>query len=381
MKHTGPSRAVVDLDAYRHNLALARRFAGQPVDLIAVIKADAYGHGAVPVAGAALRAGARMLGVATVGEGAELRAAGVDAPVLVMVTPRAEELPLAVRHRLTLMISDTGTAARLGDLAREAGVVLKVHCKIDTGMGRQGFSVEEAPAALQMVARVANLDIEGVATHFAVSELPDDPFTQGQIKLFRQVLREADRLGVPYEFAHAANSGALLNHIDSLFDAIRPGLLTYGVWPGGETRNRHLLQPVLRWETEVVQVRALPAGASIGYGRTRILGAPARTAVLPVGYADGYRHSLSNNADVLIRGRRCPVVGSVCMDQIVVDVTSLPEVREGDTAVLIGADGGEEITVSELALRAGTIPYDILTGIGRRVAREHRGGGGVEEEE
>ena len=375
MKSGGPSRAIIDLDAYAHNLGVVRSFARPNHRIIAVIKADAYGHGAVPVGRAALRAGAAMLGVATVQEGVALREAGIGAPVLVMVNPHADELDQVVSHRLTLMISDIATAQRLGELSRDAGQITTIHCKVDTGMGRQGFAAEEAPGALQAISRITHVDIEGVATHFPSSDVPEDQYTLGQIKTFRQVVRRVEKLGIPFEFAHAANSAAIINYADSLFDAVRPGLICYGVWPVADTQERSPLRRVLRWETHVVQVRDLPDGASVGYNRSFRANGPIRTAVLPVGYADGYRRHLSNNADVLIRGRRCPVRGSVSMDQTVVDVSALPEVRCGDTATLIGSDGDETITAAELARRAGTIPYDILTGIGKRVVREHSGGG------
>ena len=374
MKCEGPSRAIVDLDAYVHNLGVVRNFAGPRSRIIAVIKADAYGHGAVRVGRTALRAGASMLGVATVQEALVLRQAGIDAPVLVMVSPHAEELGLIVEHRLTLMVSDVATAQRLGELAREANRVTAIHCKVDTGMGRQGFAIGEAPGALQAISRITHIDIEGIATHFPSSDVPDDPFTLNQIKAFRQVVRQIEKIGVPFEFAHAANSAGIINYPDSLFDAVRPGLISYGVWPVPDSSERSPLRRVLRWETQVVQVRDLPDGASIGYNRTFTANGPIRTAVLPVGYADGYRRHLSNNADVIIRGRRCPVRGIISMDQTVVDVSALPGVQPGDTAVLIGSDGDETITAEELARRAGTISYDILTGIGKRVVREYTGG-------
>jgi len=374
MKSEGPSRAVIDLDAYAHNLGVIRGFAGTKRRIIAIVKADAYGHGAVPLARVALRSGAVMLGAATVQEAMDLRRGGIEAPILVMVNPHEDELALIVDHHLALMVSDIHTAQRLGELARDAGRITSIHCKVDTGMGRQGFAAHEAPEALQAISRITHLDIEGIATHFPSADVPDDPFTLSQIRMFRQVVRQVEKLGVPFEFAHAANSAALINYADSLFDAVRPGLISYGVWPVPETADRSPLRRVLRWETHVVQVRELPDGANVGYNRSFTANGPIRTAVLPVGYADGYRRHLSNNADVLIRGRRCPVRGAISMDQTIVDVTALPEVRCGDTAVLLGADGDETVTAEELARRAGTISYDILTGIGKRVVREYIGG-------
>lgn len=372
MSRSFPTRVVVDLGAYAANLGVARRLAGPGPRIIAVIKANAYGHGLVRMARAARAAGADMLAVAMAHEGVSLRGAGVDAPILVLVQPDAEGIAAAAAHGLEVMISDAGAAEALGEAARRAGRVAAVHCKIDTGMGRQGFAVETADAEIQRVTRIPHLDVVGVATHFPNAEAPDDPFTQNQIRAFQQAIRALEIRGVPFETRHAANSAALVNYHDSLFDAVRVGLMTYGVWPSMGTPVPGLLWPVLRWEARIAQVRELPRGATVGYGSTYTTPAPMRAAVIPVGYADGYRIQLSNRADVLVHGRRCPVRGRVSMDQIVVDTTHVPgRPRPGDTATLIGEDGAERITVEELAGRAGTIPYDILTGIGRRVWRDY----------
>ena len=365
------SRAIVDLAAYMHNLGVVRRFVGPQAGIVAVIKANAYGHGAVALGQAALEAGAAMLGVATIEEGMVLRQAGMDTPVMVIVQPPPDALEAALEHNLTLLLSDAGTAQRLGAIAQRMRRVAAIHCKVDTGMGRQGFDLDTAAAEMQHIARISNIDIVGVATHFPAAERVDDNFTFNQIKAFRQLLKSLDKQGVPYETAHAANSAAIVNYQGSIFDMVRPGLITYGVWPAEKAPEKPLIRPVMRWESTVVQVRELKAGVSIGYGRTYTTPRHTRTAIVPVGYADGYKHALSNRGDVLIRGRRCRVRGSVCMDQIVVDVTGLPEVRPGDPVTLIGRDGADSISVEELAQRAGTISYDILTGIGDRVRREY----------
>jgi len=369
MPWKSPSRAMVDLNAYRHNLRLARRLAGGTAGVIAVIKANAYGHGLAPLGRVAAAEGCLMLGVATVEEAAALRQAGISAPVLLMVSPHLDQLDEVVRLDLRVGLSDLEMAVRLGEIAERLDRVVRVHIKVDTGMGRQGFHESEAVDAMRRVARIARLDIEGIATHFPAADLPDDPETHAQIRRFRQLLREAAQAGIPFTCAHAANSAALVHYADSVFDAVRPGLFTYGIWPGPPSPNAGLLERVLRWETRVIQVRDLDAGASIGYGRTYRAQSPIRIAVIPVGYADGYPHALSNRGEVLIRGQRCPVRGSVCMDQTMVDVTALPEVRQGDPVTLIGEDGADRITVEEVARWAGTIPYVILTGIGARVER------------
>lgn len=370
---TSPSRAIIDLNAYANNMAVVQQLIGAHGGIIAVIKANAYGHGLLPIARAALAHGARMLGVATVDEGITLREAGLDAPILVLFQPDPEGLPDVIEHRLTLMIADVATAELLGELAHRNNRVVQVHCQVDSGMGRQGFALETAASEIQYLTRISHIDIEGIATHFPSAEIADDGFTYGQIRSFKQVLKQLDKSGIPYEMAHAANSAGVVNYPGSVFDLVRTGLITYGVWPADSPPTPSLVTPVLRWETRVTQVRQLEPGSSVGYGRTYTTNSRMKAAILPVGYADGYKHSLSNKAHVLIRGRRCQVRGSVCMDQIVVDATELDDVRPGDVATLIGADGAERITVEELARDASTIPYDIVTGIGTRVPREFLG--------
>lgn len=373
MSDTAASHVIVDLDAYAHNLGVVRRFTEGQAGIIAVIKADAYGHGLLPVGRKALSAGVRMLGVAAIDEGIALREAGIRAPILVMVQPLQEALAAVLEYDLTLMVSDVATAERLGELAQRARRVVSLHCKIDTGMGRQGFDVATASEDLQYLTRISHIDIQGIAMHFPVADLPEDTYTYNQIKSFKQLLKRLDRQGIPYEMAHAANSAAIVHYKDSIFDMVRPGLITYGVWPTDTPPANSLIKRVLRWETRIVQARRIASGASIGYGRTYTTPRGMRAAILPVGYADGYKHALSNRAEVLIHGRRCPVRGSVCMDQIVVDVSHVPEAKPGDLATLIGTDGQETISAEELAQRAQTIPYDILTGIGARVARVYLG--------
>ena len=368
-----PSRATVDLAAYAKNLAAVRARIPKSCGIVAVIKADAYGHGAVPVARKAVAEGARMLAVAAVSEALELRGAGIDAPILLLVQPDADALAAAVEADLRIMISDLRAAERLGELARKANKVVPVHCKIDTGMGRQGFHADTAVKDLLSVTKISHVDIEGLATHFAVADSARDSFTSTQLRVFRHVLRQTEKEGIPYEMTHAANSGAVVNHEGAAFDMVRVGLMTYGVWPSDTPPAAPVLAPVLRWESKLVLIKDLERGASIGYGRTFTTNGPTRTGVVPVGYADGYPVSLSNRASVLVRGKRCPVRGRVSMDQIVVELNDVPNAACGDVVTLIGNDGGETITVAELAERAGTIPYEVLTGIGKRVQREYLG--------
>lgn len=369
-----PSFATVDLDAYAHNLQVVRGFAGPQAKLLAVVKANAYGHGLVPVARKAVACGAAMLGVATVDEGVTLREAGISAPVVVLFQPPVDGLQAVVEYGLTLVVSDRSTAESLGELARKANRVVPVHCQIDSGMGRQGFNIETALNDIPFLTRISHIDIEGLCTHFPIANKKDDEFTLNQLRAFKNVARQLEREGIPFEMIHAANSPGIINYPKSALDMVRPGIMSYGVWPTDDAPTQSPLRPVLRWETTITQVRQLEAGANISYGRTFTAASPMRVAILPVGYADGYRHRLSNRAEVLIQGKRCPVRGSVCMDQTVVDVTSLPAAKAGDVVVLIGEDRGDRITAEELATHANTIPYEILTGIGNRVPRVYKGG-------
>jgi alanine racemase len=366
-----PSTAVVDLAAYAHNLRVIRQMLPKECGIMAVVKADAYGHGAVPVAQRAISEGMEMLGVASVSEAVELREAGISAPIVVLVQPSGADRPAVVEHDLRVVLSDVAVAERIGELARRANKVIPVHCKIDTGMGRQGLRPEETVEAILRLTRVSHVDVEGVSTHFCVADQARDPFTTQQIRQFKHVLRQLEKEGIPFELVHAANSAAIVNFRASTFDMVRPGLMTYGVWPTDAPPKPSPLQPALRWETSVALLKDLEPESTVGYGRTFVAKRHMRTAVLPVGYADGYKFRLGNNADVLIRGKRCPVLGRISMDQTVVDVTHIPAVSQGDTATLIGTDSNETITATELAQRAGTIPYDILTGIGTRVHRTY----------
>jgi alanine racemase len=369
MSSIAPSKAIIDLGAYAHNIRLIRHLIPGDCGIMPAVKTNAYGHGAVPIARQAVAEGVAMLAVSNVAEAVELREGGIDAPILVLMSPPEGALGAVIEHGLRLTISDVRTAERVGELARRANKVVPVHCKVDTGMGRQGFDMDSAVSDLLHLTRISHIDIEGICTHFPVADLPRDPFTNNQIKAFKQVLNQLDKEGIPYEMAHAANSAGMLYHPSGAFDMVRPGLITYGAWPAEPPPSPAPFRPVLRWESEVALVKDLPPRRSVGYGRTYITQSPTRVAVIPVGYADGYKFTLANRADVLIRGKRCPVRGRISMDQIVVDITRAEGVVCGDTVTLIGTDGDSAITVEELARHAGTVAQDIFTGIGWRVER------------
>jgi alanine racemase len=360
-----PTVARVDLAAIRHNVA-----ALLPGDaaLMAVVKADGYGHGDVAVARAALDAGASWLGVALVEEGLRLREAGIEAPILVLseFPPGAEAVALA--HRLTPTLYSGGGLGRLAGVARGS---VGVHVKVDTGMHRVGVWPSESAVTFARRVVGAGLEIEGLWTHFARSE-EDVPTTAGQLAAF---LASADAMragGVTPRFLHAANSGGVLRHPEAHLDLVRPGIALYGIAPAARLEVDRELRPALSWISAVSATRHLAAGERVSYGHRYEMIHDGWVATVPVGYADGYPRLASSRAGVLIRGRRCRVAGAVTMDQLMVDCGEV-EPETGDEVVLLGAQGAETIDAWELAGHAETIAYEIVTGISARVPREHVG--------
>jgi alanine racemase len=365
-----PTVAVVDLEAIRHNVRLLRP---DRAELMAVVKADAYGHGAVPVAQAALEAGATWLGVALVEEGVALREAGIRAPVLLLSECAPGEERDALRAALTPTLYTEEGLARLAEAARDAGRPVAVHVKVDTGMHRVGLPPEAAPSFCAAV-REAGLGLEGLWTHFALADEPEDPFTAEQLKRFLEAAdRVATAVGRP-PYLHAANSAAVLAHPEAHLDLVRVGIAMYGLPPGPALAGRADLRPALTLRTRVAMVKRVAAGEGISYGLRYRLARESTIATLPVGYADGYSRLLSNRGEVLIRGRRYPVAGTVCMDQVMVDCGDDP-VEAGDEAVLIGRQGEEEVTAEQVAAWMGTISYEVLCGVSARVPREYVGAG------
>ncbi|PCJ57119.1 MAG: alanine racemase [Candidatus Hydrogenedentota bacterium] len=369
MSDISTSVLKVNTAAYRHNIGVVRKHIGDDCGIIAVVKSDAYGLGMIPMAQRAISENVDMLAVATVAEGMELREHYPDIPILVMVQPSEEDIPAAVQGDLRITVSNYATAEQLGLQASKMKKIMAIHCEIDTGMGRQGFSLEEAPKSLLKITRISNVDIEAIFTHFPSADEPEDPYTANQAKNFRTLQTQLSKDGIPFEYCHASNSAGIMLQQNCSFDMVRPGIMTYGVWPNNKVPEDSPLLPVIQWESKLVLIKNLPGGVSVNYGRIYKTQKPIRTGVIPVGYADGYPYALSNNADVLIRGTRCPVLGTVTMNQIVVDLSEVPEATVGDIAVLIGQDDEERIQVEELAHRANTIGYEILTGISARIPR------------
>jgi alanine racemase len=360
-----PTWVEVDLEAIRHNVRLLKP---ESSELMAVVKANAYGHGDAAVARAALEGGATWLGVALVEEGLSLRMAGIDAPILVLseLPPGSEKI--AVAHRLTPSLYTPDGLERLASSMRGP---VGVHVKVDTGMHRVGvWPPHETIPFVQRVVK-AGLELEGLWTHFARSE-EDELTTKEQLARFLDVVAEVKLRGHHPRYLHAANSGATILHPDSHLDIVRPGIAIYGLEPRPGVGSWLGLRPALAWRSRVTMVKRLKRGEEISYGHQYRLERASTIATVPVGYADGYPRAASSKAHVLIRGRRCRVAGNVTMDQIMVDCRDV-KVEAGDEVVLIGRQGKDEVTADELAAHAGTITYEVVTRIGDRVHREHVG--------
>ncbi len=365
-----PTHAEIDLSAIAANVALACRLAGPETRVMAVVKADAYGHGAVPVAKVALAAGAAWLGVAIPEEAVPLRAAGITARILVLGPIAPEQADLVAAHDLDQCVSDQGQAEALDRAARARGRVLALHLKVDTGMGRVGLRPHEVRAVAEKIWALPSVQLAGLMTHFAEAEAEEPDFAREQLARFAEVARDLAAAGIPAPLRHAANSAALLFLPEARLDLVRPGIMLYGYHPRGPRGGPEPpLRPALRLRTAISQIRDVTQGESVSYGRTFVAPRGLRVATLPVGYADGCGRLLSNRGQVLIRGQRVPIVGRVCMDMTMVDVSGLPDVRVGDEAVLIGRQGTDEITADEVAALQGTISYEVLCRIGPRVPR------------
>ena len=360
-----PTWAEVDLGAFRHNLTVLSKRLPRSVGLVAVLKADAYGHGAVPLARAANVLQSRLwgFGVSSVEEGLELRQAGVTNRVLILgsVYP-FENFGPVLDAGLTPTVASQASALALARWAKKKGRPATCHVKIDTGMGRIGMSPATARETLPSLKNNPWLRVEGVYTHLACADRAGA--TARQLTLFDQATGT-----LPGILRHAANSGAALARPASRYDLVRPGLALYGEVPWAGVPGAAELRPVLSWKTRVVFLKKVQAGTPLSYGWTWRARRASRIATLPVGYGDGFRRELSNRGTVLVRGRTCPVVGRVTMDQVLVDVTGSPPVSVGDEVVLLGAQGRQRVTAGSMADAAGTIPYEILCGISKRVPR------------
>ena len=373
-KPSRPVWAEINLDNIRHNIHSIRRQVGTDTDIMAVVKADGYGHGSVSVARAALEAGADRLAVALPEEGMELRAAGIKAPVQVLGEIMGEQARLIAEYDLMATVCRPDTVHNLSQEAISAGGEIDAVIKIDTGMSRIGIRPEDIGDFYHRIQRKSGLNVDSIMTHFATADEADKEFTKEQYERFKRAIENLEQKGLsPGEDfrCQVANSAAVIDMPEYSLDIVRPGIMVYGLHPSPEVDQSFELKPALTLKARIIYLKTVGPGTPISYGRTYVTGEEERIATLPLGYADGYPRLLSNRADVLVKGHRTPIRGRVCMDQIMVDVTGIPGVEIGDEAVLIGGQGDDFIAAGELADLVGTINYEIVSRLGERVPRAY----------
>ena len=358
----------IDQSAIRCNLRLLRGLTGPQTRLMAVVKADAYGHGARATARSVLAAGAQALGVASLGEALELREAGIDAPMLLLSYVPPQAVPTAIEHKLTLTLFDAAQARACNQAARATGRRLQAQVKLDSGMGRMGALVGDAPAFQEQLADLPWLQLEGCYTHFAQAD-EDPDWTREQLRRFLTAVTAMRERGAQFTTLHSANSAATLTLPASHLDLVRPGIALYGLSPSDTVPLPAGFRPALTWKTQVVQLKDLPAGHGVGYGRTWTAASATRMAVLPVGYEHGYRRAPHQSASVLLRGQVAPVIGRISMEKTAIDVSSIPRARVGDEVVLLGPQGEACISAEMLAARFGSSNYEVVTGLSARMSR------------
>ncbi len=372
MKNYRPTYAEIDLAALGYNFRRVKKSIARGVKILVAVKANAYGHGVIEVSQGLNKLGVDYLGVATVDEAIELRKARIATPVLVFGSILPHEVKPVVKHNLTLSIGDLQTACRLDNEAKARKKKTRVHVKIDTGMGRMGIWHREAKGFIAKLTRFKNLKLEGIYTHFASADEEDSSYTLQQIADFQDLVRDLEKQGIDIPLKHAANSIGLMRFKQSHFNLVRPGLMIYGLYSHQGVMGNIKLKPVLSLKTKIVYLKKLSPGRTVSYGRTYVAINNALIAVLPVGYGDGYARLLSNKARVIVRGKCVPVVGTICMDQTMVDVTKIAGIKVGDSVVLIGRQGKEEIKAEELASLCDTISYEVVCGITKRVPRAYK---------
>jgi alanine racemase len=369
MIHGRDTWIEVDLDAIMHNIKEFRRYLPQRTRVMAVVKADGYGHGAVPVARAALEAGASHLAVAFVDEGVELRQAGIDAPILVLGYTPPHAVGYALRNGLTLTVYRSEILEAVEQEAVRLGVTARVHVKVDTGMGRLGVLPEEVSPRLAQVEGLDHVEVEGIFTHYATADEEEDDYARFQLQRFTDVVNQVrKRHNIP--LVHIANSAGAIQLPEGAFDMVRIGISMYGFYPSAEVKRDTVnLRQALSLKCRVAHVKKPPRGTGVSYGKTYTVSGQEWIAVLPVGYADGINRHLSNAGHVLVKGKRVPIVGRICMDQLMIQVTDVMPVQVGDEVVIYGQQGGERITVDEVASFLKTISYEVVCALSHRLPR------------
>ncbi|MDP3142745.1 MAG: alanine racemase [Candidatus Omnitrophota bacterium] len=367
-----PTWVEIDLSAVEHNFRLIRKIVGPKVKILAVVKADAYGHGMLLVAKRLVKLGVDYLGVASIDEGIVLRKANIQKPVLLFENILPQFAKKVIEYDLTATVCTDEVAQRLNAYAKSRNKKAKVHIKIDTGMGRLGVWHREALGFIRKINNLPHIIIEGAYTHFPCAD-SDSDFTQQQISDFKSLIRELEQEDINIPIYHIANSMGNIGYPDSRLDMVRAGLMLYGLYPKDSLKNKIKLRPALSLKSKIIFLKKTSCGRSISYGRTFVCPKDTMIATVPVGYKDGYLRNLSNRAQVLYGGRRYPVVGRICMDQLMVDLGIKAKAKVGDVVTLAGIEGKEEVSLEELAHLAKTINYEIACLLGSRAKIFYRG--------
>ena len=363
--------AIIHIDAIRENIMEARRKIGDNTKIMAIVKADAYGHGAIQVS-KAIKDIVDGFAVATVREALELRENGIENMILVLGYVCRAEYEAVIHNNITFAMLTEEMANEVSQCAVQLNMTAKCHIKINTGMNRIGFPDSEASVnEIERVYKLPNLDCEGVFMHFATADSKDKTFSHTQFNRFMGLLGELEKRGVTFKIRHCCNSAAIVDMPEYALDMIREGIILYGLHPSDEMQNEINYHPAMELKSHVIFVKELPAGEGISYGRTYVTHRPTKVATVAIGYADGYPRSLSSKGYVLIRGHKAPILGRICMDQMMVDVTDIEDVQVEDIVTIVGRDGDEFITVEELAELSGKFNYEFVCGISQRVERKY----------
>ena len=360
----------VDLNAIEQNLKAIKSVVGSDTKILAIVKADAYGHGAVKVSQSLEQNGIDMLGVAFPGEGIELRKNNTNIPILILNPVLSEQIEDVVKHSLRVTVNSLDIANEISITAKRYHHTVRIHVEIDTGMGGAGVCLDKALPFIKALLLIENLEIEGVFTHFNSSDEKDKSFTYEQNRKFKEVIKQLENEKISIPLIHAANSAAILDIPDSYFNMVRPGLILYGIFPSQYVSRDIDLKQAMSFKTKIINLKQLDPGNVIGYGRTFEILEQTTVATIPVGYKDGFNRGFSSLGEVLVNEKRVPIIGRVCMDRCFIDVTNLPNVEIGREVILIGNQGNETISIESAAELIGTIPYEVVCNIGTKTLKK-----------
>ncbi|HLE09463.1 MAG TPA: alanine racemase [Thermodesulfobacteriota bacterium] len=364
-----PTEAIIDMQALKHNYKEIRKRVSRSTKIMAVVKANAYGHGDREISMTLEKLGCRFFGVAFAFEGAGLRKAGIKSPIVVLGGINREDIMDTFRYELTPVVFDASTAALLNGHAKKLGKIKPVHVKIDSGMGRLGLLPEEASSFFREFKGFKNLKLEGLLSHFADADSEENGYSGKQLAVFIGAVKKIRAMGYNPPYLHMANSAATIGCKKAHFNLVRIGVMLYGAYPAPHFKGRIKLKPVMKLKTRILYLKKVPAGFSVSYGRRFVTQKESVIATLPIGYGDGLPRRFSGNGEMLVRGKRAPVSGTICMDHTMLDVTDIKGVDAGDEVVVIGRQNGDSITADEIAEKTNTIPYEILCNISLRVPR------------